>query len=490
MKAKAFLRKAFDWEQGYSRLKLGTGLVLFAFLLTHLVNHALALISLDTAEAGAIWFKLLWRNPAGSTLLYASFLLHPLLGLFNWIRRGHYRGIAWQGWAQLLLGLCIPGLMALHVFGTRGVNANFGVNDSYAFVLASLHVASPLLGLMQNLLILIAWAHGCIGMYYWLRIKPFFERAWPFLYAGALLLPALAMLGYLSGGRAVAFLLRDPDWAARFQAGINWPGEQAFDYVYRAADISYLVMAGLLFAGLAARGLMGLLARRHGVIRISYPDGRVWRGQAGRHSVLEASRALGYPHAAVCGGQGRCSTCRIRVIAPALENGEPDLPPPGDVERRVLARIGAPPGVRLACQLKPGRDIGVVPLLQSDAPPRAAYSADFRMNGMATGTERRIAILFADLRGFTRLADGKLPFDVVYLLNQYFKAMGEAVEQSGGRLDKFIGDGVMALFGLESGAHAGSRQALAAAEKMRGALIGLNDSVGQIGRASCRERVS
>lgn len=82
---------------------------------------------------------------------------------------------------------------------------------------------------------------------------------------------------------------------------------------------------------------------------------------------------------------------------------------------------------------------------------------------LALGSERKIAVLFADIRGFTALAEGRLPYDVVFVLNRYFAAMGYAVERAGDRVDKFIGDGVMALFGVESGAEPGCRDALAAA---------------------------
>jgi adenylate cyclase len=90
------------------------------------------------------------------------------------------------------------------------------------------------------------------------------------------------------------------------------------------------------------------------------------------------------------------------------------------------------------------------------------------------GSEREIAVLFADLRSFTQFAEAKLPYDVVFALNQYFRGMGQAVEAAGGHLDKFIGDGVMALFGVESGLEQGCRQALAAAVGMAQALEHLN----------------
>ena len=159
------------------------------------------------------------------------------------------------------------------------------------------------------------------------------------------------------------------------------------------------------------------------------------------HSVLEASRIGGIPHYSVCGGKGRCSTCRIRVT-----EGLDEPPPAGPVERITLSRIHAAPDVRLACQLRPTHDLTVLPLLAADR--ERALPAGSRQS--APGREQEIAVLFCDIRSFTALADHRLPYDIVFLLNRYFAIVGKAVEQSGGRLDKFIGDGAMALFGLET----------------------------------------
>ncbi len=183
-------------------------------------------------------------------------------------------------------------------------------------------------------------------------------------------------------------------------------------------------------------------------------------------SVLEASRAAGIPHASVCGGRGRCSTCRVRI-----GEGAEHLPPPAPDEARVLARIGGAAGkVRLACQLRPTRDLAVVPLLPASAGPR-----DVRVQvDPGQGMEREIAVLFADLRAFTRMAEGRLAYDVVFGLNQYFAAMGQAIEGAGGRVDKFIGDGIMALFGIDLEPEAACRRALAGARAMAAALDRLN----------------
>ena len=183
---------------------------------------------------------------------------------------------------------------------------------------------------------------------------------------------------------------------------------------------------------------------------------------------LEASRLAGIPHASVCGGRGRCSTCRVRV------RGEiRSIDPPTDDELRVLRRIGARSNVRLACQLRPRGAVEVTPLL-----PPFAHAADGRRRvDLVQGSEREIAIMFVDIRGFTALSEGRLPYDVVFVLNRYFAAMGRAIEAAGGHVDKFIGEGVMALFGIERGAQAGCREALAAARLMSERLPELNASM-------------
>jgi adenylate cyclase len=185
-------------------------------------------------------------------------------------------------------------------------------------------------------------------------------------------------------------------------------------------------------------------------------------------SVLEASRMAGIVHASVCGGRGRCSTCRIRVVGP-----HEAIPMPAPEEVKVLQRVSAAPDVRLACQLRPGGDLRVTPLLPGTAQARDG----FRRPAYLHGVEREITILFADLRAFTRLSESKLPYDLVFLLNRYFTEMGHAVEAAGGRIDKFIGDGVMALFGLDSDVEAGCREALAAARGMSERMQVLNDAL-------------
>ncbi len=128
----------------------------------------------------------------------------------------------------------------------------------------------------------------------------------------------------------------------------------------------------------------------------------------------------------------------------------------------MLSCIGAPENVRLACQLRPTHDLSVTPLLQA----RQEAREDFAHPMYVSGHEQEIVVLFADLRGFARIAEGKLPYDVVFLLNRYFDLVGDTVESAGGIPNQFIGDGAMALSGVKGEPEEGCRQALTAAGNM------------------------
>ncbi len=446
--------------------RLTTGLVLMTFVITHFLNHSLGLISLDAMEAGRLVFIALWRTIPGTVLLMGSVIIHMMLALQALYARRRLRFSVVDA-TQLILGLLIPPLLVIHILGTRGAFQSFGVDDRYALILLPLWVDAANSGLRQLLASTVVWIHGCIGMHMWLRLKPWYQRTIPILFGAALLLPTFAMLGFVSAGREVAALDAQPGWRANLFAATNVPRIEELAELLGRERIIILGLAALLALALLARAVRIGAERRRGRVRLSYPNGRRIEVAPGT-SILDASHMHGIPHAAVCGGRGRCSTCRVR-IGTGLET----LPPPSLDERRVLARIKAAPNVRLACQTRPCEDLTVTPLLRPTAGPRQSAGRSRAMQGQ----EREIAVLFADIRGFTTLSEQKLPYDVVFILNRYFQSMGEAVEQSGGRIDKFIGDGVMALFGVETAADTACRQALRAAAAMAEKLEELNEAL-------------
>jgi adenylate cyclase len=448
-----------------ARLRLATGLVLFAFLFTHFANHALGIISLEAMEHGRRPFLGLWRSPIGIVVLYGSLASHLGLSLWSLYRRRSLRMPVWEA-AQLIVGLLIPPLLAIHIIGTRLAHAIYGTDDTYTYELLVIWVFQPASGLQQAAVLVVAWLHGCIGLHFWLRLKSWYARWLPFAYGSALLVPVIGLLGFVAGGREVARLAGDDAWLERARAQIGFPDQTGVDLLYALKDWFLIGFAVVLIGTLVARAVRRWLIR-HRAVTIRYPTGQLVEIQPGT-TILEASRSAGVPHASVCGGRGRCSTCRVRV-----SDGLERLPPASEQERKVLERVGAPPNVRLACQTRPTANIAVVPVLPPTASPRDAQPRP----GYLQGHEEEIAVLFADLRAFTRMAEHKLPYDVVFLLNRYFRAMGTAVESAGGQLDKFIGDGVMALFGVGSRPTEGCRRALTAARRMSEGLRELNQSL-------------
>ena len=155
-----------------NRLRLASGLVLMAFLVSHLINHALGLISWQAMEAGREVFLAVWRNPVGTTLLVAGLVVHFVLVFYSLYRRRTLRGLRRTEIVQLLFGIAIPPLIALHVIANRLLHEQFAINDSYAWVLLSLWLWDPIEGVKQSITLVVAWLHGAIGVHAWLRLKP------------------------------------------------------------------------------------------------------------------------------------------------------------------------------------------------------------------------------------------------------------------------------------------------------------------------------
>jgi len=462
-----------DLNQALGRTRLATGLVLFFYVLTHDLNHALGLISLDAMDWGRVPFLAFWRFPPIEAIFVLSILLHFLLGMRALYRRHSFRMPFWEA-AQLVLGLAIPPLLMLHVLGTIAAHNVFGIDDAYDETVLAI-LSSPGITVTQTTAVVVTWIHGCIGIAYWVRLKPWYPKVRPTLYSAALLIPVLALLGFAEAGRQVLYLAHEPGWLQQMAEHRHLPGADAVIRLYHWLDVGLSGYAAILLAVLVAR-YAHRWAIRHRAIRVAYPDGRVVRIQPGT-TILEASRIGGIPHASVCGGRGRCSTCRVRILA-----GDATLPPPSLAELRVLARVGAAPGTRLACQARPEGYVKIVPLLPPGATPREARAqGDFH-----SGKEQEIAVLFADLRNFTQFSERQLPYDVVFILNRYFRAMGEAVEAAGGHVDKFIGDGVMALFGVDGRSENASAQAIDAARRMAQNLAQMNFGFGEQLKAPLR----
>lgn len=447
------------------RLRSWTGLVLAAYVISHLANHTLGLLSLDMME----WFRhlnaSLWQHPVGTVALYGSLLTHFLLALWSLYRRQTLRMPPWE-MTQFALGLLLPFLLAAHVIGTRINQVLLEFDVTYPYVVTILW-NDPRYSIQQPILVLVMWGHLTVGLHFWLRIKPWYERLVPYLYGLAVLLPAMALLGFVRAGLETDELITDPDTVSAIFAGWNaaTPEQQALIIGLEAKVLASLVL--VLLGVLVARQIRELLRDRHSSYQISHPSGQVVSAPIGQ-TILEAMRAAGIPHASVCGGRARCTTCRVRV-----GDGIDDLAEPSAMESAALRRIGAAPSVRLACQTRPRRHVSITPLVPARASARAAYR-----RGGVQGHEQQVATMFIDLRGSTKLGEERFPYDVVFILNQFFAEMAASLQATRGHYAQFSGDGLMALYGLESGIEDGCRDALKGAVDMNRRLMALNERLG------------
>jgi adenylate cyclase len=445
--------KTFLSGIGIRQVRLASGLVLFSYLVSHFLNHALGNISLDALAEGVHYHTLFWQFLPVAIILYTAVLLHAGLGIWALYQR---RQFAWRTveLLQLLLGLSIPVLIAMHIIGARLGQTLFAHEKLYPQELYAFWVARPMKALQMSSVLIIAWVHGCIGLHFWLRMKTFYARLAPYLLAAAVLLPTLALLGFYQGGQAVIADSEDAEWRANNLAPqqVGTAAEQkTLDTITDDFLIFYLGLLGLI---VLARGARLLVERRGGMIALSYGNGRTIRVPKGL-SVLEASLRYNVPHASVCGGRARCSTCRIRIIGDCS-----GLPEPSQRESFVLARVGTnDPSIRLACQLRPTTDLSFFQLFLPGTSTANAHAS----NPTRIGQERYLVSLFVDMRGSTRLAEKMLPFDTVFVVNRFLAAVAQAVIESGGRPNQFVGDGMLALFGLGTNAQTASRQALKAA---------------------------
>ncbi len=436
---------------------------MLAFVICHLTAHCFLLVSFDDAEATRTALMYPWRTWIGTAILVAAFLIHYGNALWSIYIRRSLRLTRWE-WAQLALGLSIPALLTFHVVATRIAEQVLDVTTYYNTVFIVQWLMFPWLGALQMLAVVTVWGHACIGIHYWLRTKPWYLAWRPLFFSFGLLLPTLALAGYVTGGNQVLREAKaDPDFAPSSLDDSNLTAATTAE-INRMVYIGWGIVLGLTLLPFAGRGIRNLNYRRQKPPMLAHPNGRVVPIRPGA-TVLETLRANGIAHASVCGGRARCTTCRVLVT-----KGLDRLPEPIGLEAKALARIGATPGMRLACQIRPTADISVMPLLAADA-----NAADGTVRGGLEGSERPITVVFVDMRGSTTLGEARLPYDVLFILNQFFHEMTKALVATNGHYSQFTGDGLMALYGLYTAdPAAGAVDALRGAREMLARLDQLN----------------
>jgi adenylate cyclase len=447
-----------DWLQ---RARLTSGLILFTFALTHFLNHAVGLVDLETMHEIQAYRWMVTRSWPGTIILLTAICTHVGLGLYKLANRSTLRLPPWE-MSQLTLGLLIPFLLFPHVVNTRIAHVFFGVEDNYLYELVRLWPASAIL---QSTLLVMVWTHGCIGIHFWLRLYSPYRALQPVLLFIAIAIPLAALGGFMVSGRAVADLVKAPEMMDQVKALTHWPNDPGNDALANYRSLVRLVFFGILvlISGyLAWRYLRRLAAPKITIRYLGGPTVRTPRGP----TLLEVSRINRIPHAAICGGRARCSTCRVRI-----DDTQVLLPPPQAHEAVTLNSIQAADNVRLACQLRPTGSLTVTRLLRPRTTGPGAAEVEESDSG---GVQKHVAVLFLNLRDFTKISRRKLPYDTVFILNSLFAAVGDAITAQGGRVDHFADEGMFGVFGQKEGPEIGCRQALRAARAIDLALDHVN----------------
>jgi adenylate cyclase len=268
------------------RLRLVSGLILFAFVLTHFLNHGLGLFSLDWMQAAQQWRWAVTRSWPGTIVLLTAFLTHMGLGLYKLASRATLRLPRWE-LIQLVLGVTIPFLLLPHIVNTRIAHVYFGVNDLYVYELARLWPASAI---TQSLLLIIVWVHGCIGIHFWLRLYAPYRRAIPLLLAIAIIVPLAALGGFIVAGSGVASAIQVPRVLDNLKSLTHWPSEEDNATLAWLRTLARLEFAGILAVVLACIAWVHFARLMGPKVTIAYAGGPTIKSPQGP-TLLEISGA-------------------------------------------------------------------------------------------------------------------------------------------------------------------------------------------------------
>ena len=454
------------------QIRVYSGVILFIYSFTHLLNHSVNVVSIDAADfVRENYFHLIWKNTIAYILLYASLVIHILLGFYSILSKKSFK-ITGKEWIQILFPVLALLVLLQHI-AAGFILTNFDVDIKYSFLYALLSSDPNELvfgAVLFSLMIIFIWVHGVIGIHGLLRFN--FKSYQRYIFGFKFVywfVPIVAILGFISGLRETSILATIENLKGNENFIMSFFGvipPEAFPFLGSVEPLvmNYYPIFVLLVVMVAILNV--LRARYFGRIKISYPEGNEFSVPKGT-TILEASRLAGIPHVSVCGGKGRCTTCRVKVVS-----GLANTPKPNVHEAKVISRLNFDDDVRLACQLRPTKNISILPLLNPENKQIEARSPV----GLS-GKEKETVVVFVDLRDFTKLSENKLPYDVVYILNKYYSVCGEIIERNNGRLDKFIGDGIMAIFDGSEDININCKNSLKASSEISESIKKLNSDM-------------
>ena len=184
-------------------------------------------------------------------------------------------------------------------------------------------------------------------------------------------------------------------------------------------------------------------------------------------TLLECSMMNQIPHMHECGGNGRCTTCRVRVM-----DGGDNLSRKTVLEQETAHLRRWDPSIRLACQCYVKGDVSIQRLVWTSA---EVNKLQLETVPEGEAEERAIAILFCDMRDFTRMASQQLAFDTAHMLNRFYTVLGDPILINNGVIYQYVGDEIIGIFGVSGGTREKNCQdAVRAALGMQFAIKRLN----------------
>ncbi|MEM7439385.1 MAG: 2Fe-2S iron-sulfur cluster-binding protein [Pseudomonadota bacterium] len=334
-----------------------TGIFLYLFVTSHLVNLILGLISVELMDAARPWLSGMWSGPFTRNILMMSLMIHFFLALYSLYLRNTLRVSTYDA-VQLGCGILIIPLLAPHVTGIAATE-QLGAPTSYIYLLPYFWVDSPGDGLRQVILLTVVWLHGSIGIFTWLRAQEARRSILVVAYPVFVGVPILALLGYVEAGLQVIPQDMGGSGAALAQVeavfeSFSFPDD---DVIASVVETKFFLDRMIVWGSLGLVALVLLLRYRRisllprdETVNVIYSDELPSTISAGSGlTLLELAREANLPHASLCQGRGRCGTCRVRILSSTS-----NLPAPQQLEQKTLSRFSCPKDVRLACQLAPG----------------------------------------------------------------------------------------------------------------------------------------
>lgn len=163
-------------------------------------------------------------------------------------------------------------------------------------------------------------------------------------------------------------------------------------------------------------------------------------------TILHASLKAGIPHYHACGGNAKCSTCRVLILG-----GMEHLSEINEKEHALRKRILLPKNVRLACQTRVIGDPVLLKRIIRDRTDIHLYVHKIdEEEKRQIGEEIELALFFLDIRNFTPFMESSLPFDVIHIISRLYLLFEKIIKRFNGQIIETVGDGLYAVFGLHT----------------------------------------